>query len=395
MIWDSRKQFNSMKKILGITGNRADYDLMAGLYSLLHSDLDIDFRLLVGGTHLSSQYGFTINNIKKDGFKILHQVESLIHSDSAQSRLKSASIFLQNSVDVVGSWDPDIIIYAGDREDVIIGALLGVYLYTPTIHFFGGDHEKDGHPDTVIRQAASKLSTMHLVSHQIHKERLISLGEPERRIEVIGSVALDRFKKHRCSDVTQFFPKDKSLRGFALVIYHPLDPLIENPTQTYMNIISSLKHHDIPAILIYPNSDPGSESVIRLIEEFSATSNFWGIPNFDRQTFLSLFKSARFLIGNSSAGIIEAASIPKAVINVGTRQLGRFADENVLFCSQHLNAIIEAISCALQENFQKNLSTIKNSYGDGNSCERAYKIIKDSDLLKMQRKTEDSLLSVK
>ena len=101
------------------------------------------------------------------------------------------------------------------------------------------------------------------------------------------------------------------------------------------------------------------------------------------------------MIGNSSAWIIEAASIPKAVINVGTRQLGRFADENVLFCSQHLNAIIEAISCALQENFQKNLSTIKNSYGDGNSCERAYKIIKDSDLLKMQRKTEDSLLSVK
>src|SRR5690554_5565085 len=158
-----------MKKVLGITTIRSDYDLLSPLYKKMEEDSDIELKLLVAGGHLSSTYGESINLIKEDGFKILCEIETLIDSNSKKSRLKTASILLQNSIDIVAQYNPDVIIYAGDREDVIVGALLGGYLEIPTIHFYGGDHVKDLHIDNPIRHATSKLSTVHMVSNEEHK----------------------------------------------------------------------------------------------------------------------------------------------------------------------------------------------------------------------------------
>ena len=179
-----------MKKILAITGIRSDYDLMSGLFRRLEADADIDLRLLVGGAHMSRTYGHTIDQIRQDGFTILHAIESLIDSDSLASRLKTASIMLQGAVDVVANWNPDVIIYAGDREDVWIGAMLGTYLEVPTVHFYGGDHTGTGHVDNPVRHAVSKLSTAHAVTIDEHRQRLLSMGEPDSRIRVIGNVSL-------------------------------------------------------------------------------------------------------------------------------------------------------------------------------------------------------------
>lgn len=124
-----------MKKILAITSIRSDYDLMSELYKLLNEDIDIELKLLVSGAHMSPNYGKTVNLINKDGFDILLKIETLIDSDSNTSRIKTASLLLQNSIDIINHYGPDLIIYAGDREDVIIGGLIGGYLEIPTIHF--------------------------------------------------------------------------------------------------------------------------------------------------------------------------------------------------------------------------------------------------------------------
>ena len=157
---------------------------------------ELDFRLLVGGAHLSKTYGYSLDLIRADGIPILATIESLIDSDSSilLAPLKSASIMLQSAVDVVAQWRPDLILYAGDREEVWIGALLGNYLEIPTVHFYGGDHTDSWHIDNPVRHAASKLSTFHVVPTDEHRRRLMALGESESRIRVLGSLALDNFR---------------------------------------------------------------------------------------------------------------------------------------------------------------------------------------------------------
>src|SRR5215469_380627 len=183
-----------MKRVLGITGIRSDYDLMSGLYRLLATDPTVDFRLIVGGAHLSKTYGYSLDLIRADGIAVLAAIESLIDSDSFSSRLKSGSIMLQSAVDVVAGWRPDVILYAGDREEVWIGGLLGNYLEIPTVHFYGGDHTDSWHIDNPVRHAVSKLSSFHVVPTQEHRLRLLAMGEPDSRIRVLGSLALDNFR---------------------------------------------------------------------------------------------------------------------------------------------------------------------------------------------------------
>lgn len=383
-----------MKKILAITTIRSDYDLMSGLYRLLDDDAEIDLKLLVAGAHLSATYGNTVELIRKDGFDILMEIESLIDSDSQKSRLKAASIMLQNAVDVVASWKPDMLLYAGDREDVLVGGMLGAFLNIPTIHFFGGDHEKDGHADTVIRHATSKLSTFHVVSIEQHKQRLIKMGESTDRIFVAGSIALDKFVLHSAAthqEVSQLLPKNKKLDGYAMVIYHPVDQEKNDAGIVFENILLTLKKQGIPAIVSYPNSDPGNHLIIEKIAQYEHDPAFWFYKNLNRETFLSLYKQARFLIGNSSSGLLEAASIPLGAINVGLRQRGRYCGSNVLFCENDKGDIENAVELLLTKDFQSNVATMKNPYGDGNSCQKVYELIKATDFGRMLKKIEDPL----
>lgn len=383
-----------MKKILAITTIRSDYDLMSGLYRLLDGDAEIDLKLLVAGAHLSPTYGNTVDLIKKDGFGIIAEIESLIDSDSQKARLKTVSIMLQNAVDVVASWAPDLILYAGDREDVLVGGMLGTYLNIPTIHFFGGDHEKDGHADTVARHAASKLSTFHVVSIDEHKQRLLKMGESDGRIFVAGSIALDKFVQHCIgapAETKTLLPEGKRLDGYAMVIYHPVDQEKADAGEYFENILLALKESGIPAVVSYPNSDPGNHLIIEKITQYRDDPAFWFYKNLDRQDFLYLYKQARFLIGNSSSGILEAASIPLALINVGLRQNGRYCGDNVLFCDNSKEGIGKSISYIFSDIFQKNLAEMGNPYGDGNSCKRVYELIKTNDFSKLLKKIEDPL----
>jgi UDP-hydrolysing UDP-N-acetyl-D-glucosamine 2-epimerase len=383
-----------MRKILAITTIRSDYDLMSGLYALLDRDPDIDLKLLVAGAHLSASYGRSVELIYRDGYQILGEVESLIDGDSPRSRLKSASGFLHSAVDLVSNWNPDLILFAGDREDVLIGGMLGTYLRIPTVHFFGGDHEFDGHADTPIRHATSKLATAHVVSIEEHRRRLISMGEDPARIFVSGSIALDKFaqcKPMSKQDLSARLPPGKAIEGYALLIYHPVDGEEHLAGVHFQNILLALRDHGIPVAGSYPNTDPGHSRIVEMIRRHEADPDCWFFMNLDREWFLSLYKQARFIIGNSSSGILEAASIPLPAINVGLRQKGRLAGENVIFCDADRGSIRQAIAATLQPAFRESVAKMKNLYGDGQSAVKAYNYIQRTDFSAIQLKTEDPL----
>ncbi len=385
-----------MKKILAITSIRSDYDLMSSLYRLLADDPEIEFKLLVSGAHLSPTYGQSVELIERDGFDILLAIETLIDANSRKSRLKTASLFLQNALDTVARYRPDIILLAGDREDVIMGALLGGFLEIPTIHFYGGDHVQDGHIDNPVRHATSKLATAHMVCLEEHRQRLVRMGESPERIFTIGSIALDRFVGHLCQSsehLRQILGIRTGFDAFATLIFHPVAEEQECCHLIFDNILQALKSKGISTFVSAPNTDPGNKNILGVLERYRNDPAFYFYKNLDRDTFLSIYKNSRFLIGNSSSGILESASVPLPVINVGLRQQGRRANPNVIFCDTTLDAILAAIETATSNRFISGLRGIKNIYGDGQSARRAFEIIKTVDFRRLLYKKEDPLES--
>ena len=383
-----------MKKILAFSSIRSDYDLMSPLYRLLDGDKDIDFRMIVSGAHLSCNFGYSVEQIRKDQFNILLEVETLLNSDTTLSRIKSASILLQNSLETVAKFAPDLIIFAGDREDALIYAMIGGYLGIPTIHVFAGDHVQDGYIDNPVRHAAAKLATVHFVTMEEHKKRLICMGEDPKRVFVIGNPSLDKFvsfKPLSKGDIRQFFKIKNNFNDFALMIFHPITKEIDRADEYFENILKNLENKKINTFVSYPNVDPGNQKLLKIIDKYSQNSNFIFYKNLDREIFMSIYKHSKFIIGNSSSGICEAASLKIPAINVGLRQTGRYADRNVIFCGTDFGSIDNSLNKALSKDFLETLKDLSNSYGDGKSSIMAYEIIKTLDIKSMIEKTEDPL----
>ncbi len=382
------------KRILAFTSIRSDYDLLSPLFSLINMDSNLELKLIVSGAHLSKTYGYSVKQIEKDCFDILCKIESLIDSDTKRSRVKTASILLQNSIDLVDQYKPDVIMFCGDREDSIVAALIGIYLSIPTIHFYGGDHASDGNVDNPIRHAISKLASVHFVSHDIHRKRLIKLGESPERIFVIGSIAVDKFNNiHPFSidRIKKHFNIKKDFDEFSLLIFHPIIDKSETAYLHFKNIMEVLKQERINTFVSFPNTDAGNKKIIDIINFYRNQKNFEIYKNLEREWFLSIFMRSKFLIGNSSAGIMEAASIPIPVINVGSRQVGRAADKNVIFCGTSKKNIREAIIKINSKTFQNHILDTTNSYGEGKSAKKAIKLIKKYDFRTFLNKKEDPL----
>ncbi len=381
-------------KILALTAARSEYDLLSPLFKLLNQDSQIDFKLLVAGSHLSKTYGYSVKEIENDQFPILCKFETLIDSDSKQSRLKTASILLQNSIDIIANFAPDLLLYCGDREDVLLGGMLSNYLEIPSVHFWGGDHTTDGHTDNPVRHATSKLSSVHMVSHEQHRNRLIKIGEKEERIFYVGSIALDKFLQHTsCSkqEIRDKFNIKAGFDEFALVIYHPVNQELNHYAQNFINLLNALKKNNICAFISAPNTDPGNKAGLEIIAQYKDDPGFCYIKNLPRDIFLSIYKNAKFIIGNSSSGILEAASVPIPAINILPREQDRLAAHNVVYCQPSFEDISDAINKVYSADFLESIKEMKNPYGDGHSAQRAYQLIKQLNFKEFLYKKEDPL----
>jgi UDP-hydrolysing UDP-N-acetyl-D-glucosamine 2-epimerase len=220
------------------------------------------------------------------------------------------------------------------------------------------------------------------------------MGESEERIRVVGALSLDRFTDHepmaRESVLQKFDARDQD---YALVIFHPQDREIGKSAKYLERIISVLKDFDLLVFVNYPNTDPDSKSIISIIDKLKDDECVRVFKNLERGVFLSLYKNARIQVGNSSSGIIESASIPLPVVNVGWRQKGRETGKNVIFTGVKRDEINEGVKKALSDRFWRFIEGMDNIYGDGNSVGRAMKCIKSIDFENMLYKTEDPLVT--
>jgi UDP-N-acetylglucosamine 2-epimerase (non-hydrolysing)/GDP/UDP-N,N'-diacetylbacillosamine 2-epimerase (hydrolysing) len=220
------------------------------------------------------------------------------------------------------------------------------------------------------------------------------LGENPKRIYVIGSIAIDKFITHQSipiEKVAELFCLEKMFDKYALVIFHPLRLESEPDQIVFRNILDSLIQSNLPAFIGYPNSDPGNREIIKIAEEYSKNKQFVLFKSIDRDVFLTIYKNALFQIGNSSSGLMEAASIPIPAINVGQRQKGRKCNVNVIFCDTNVDEIKESIEKAISQEFLLKTSKVINIFGEGKSAKIAFKLIKEISFTKLFFKTEDPL----
>lgn len=386
----------SIKKVLAFTGIRSDYELMSSLYIKLKEARDFEIKLIVSGAHLSETYGYSIKEILKDKIEIIAQIENLIDSNSRASRVKALAILLLDCIHVVDEYKPDVILYAGDREEVVVGGLIGTYLRIPTIHFFGGDHAVDGNIDNVVRHSVSKLSSLHFVSNEEAKKRLIKIGEEKRRIFNVGSPALDKFncvKRINKKEILEIFEKP-TWETYAVMMFYPIAGEEAKAGYYFEQILIALEKKNINTFVSYPNTDSGNKQILGVIKKYNNKKNFSFYKNKSRELFINLLRNSLFMIGNSSSGLYEAPMLKLGAINVGNRQKGRLCAENVIFVDQEMQNIVKGIETVLSEPFKEVLAKVKSPYGDGNSVDKIINLMRNLSLKEYVVKAEDPLLKI-
>ncbi|MGN7469339.1 UDP-N-acetylglucosamine 2-epimerase [Brevibacillus sp. SAFN-007a] len=369
------------RKVLGVTGIRSEYDIMSSVYRAIESHPALELELIVTGAHLSDAYGLTVNEIKQDGFFIAEEIESLINGDQASSRVKGLAIQLQGLVQAVNRIKPDFLLVLGDREESMTTALVGAYMNIPVAHVAGGDRVV-GNVDDQVRHAVSKLAHLHFVTNEESAARLIKMGEQPFRIYNTGNPGLDRIRQ-----TPVLTRRELSERlGFTINENEPLILLIQHVISTEINeayfqmkqTMEAVKELGIKTILSYPNSDAGSQQLIKAIQEYQDLPHLYMAKNIPRLEFVNIMREASCMIGNSSAGILEAPLLHLPVINIGNRQKGRLHAENVQFVPHSVREICSAVTKAISDkDYREVVKKCVNPYGDGFSSQKIASVLAD------------------
>lgn len=357
-----------IKKILYITGTRADYGLMHNTLELLNENFQLE--VVATGMHLMEEFGCSINEIKKDDFN-LHIVNQTFLEDDEQSM----SIFIGNLItdltEVMTNINPDVVLLLGDRGEMLAGAIVASYLQIPIAHIHGGDISLT--VDDKARHAITKLANIHFPATEKSALRIKQMGENPDNIYVVGAPGLDSIIKNKDNfDETYLKEKYGIKKDFILVLQHPVSAENKESAFQISQTLDAVTSTSYQILVIYPNADAGGRAMINKINEYDVDS-YKNIPHDD---FIGLLNIASILIGNSSSGIIESSSFKLPVINIGTRQQGREKASNVIDVDYNREEILEAIKYIESEEYNEILKNCDNPYGNGKSCENISNILK-------------------
>ena len=358
------------KRIVFITGTRADYGKIKPLIKVLNNDSKFEVFIFVCGMHLLEKFGSTYEEILKDNYKNTYVAYGLLPTHNTSINIGNTIIHLTGYVENIKT---DMINVNGDIIESHAGAVVGALHNILVAHIEGG--EVSGTIDESIRHAVSKFSHLHFVCNEEAKNRLKQLGEDVNQIYIIGSPDIDVMLGSDLPSIALVkehynIPYDK----YAILMYHPVtteyDRLGRNIKTVVDAVITSKKNY----VVVYPNNDLGFEIILNEYQRFSHIDRFKVFPSLRFEYFLTLLKNAEFIIGNSSAGIREAGIYGVPTIDVGTRQSGRYSlktSKNIQWVSEDLKSILEAIGKVNQ------YKTMEYLFGKGNSTELFFNIMEN------------------
>lgn len=376
-----------MKKIVFLSGTRADWGKIKALVQRVKESRAFEYKIFACGMHLLELYGKTFIEIYKDGFDEVFLAKACKHQErmdlALSENIKQFSHFVKD-------YKPDLIVVHGDRLEALCGAIVGAFNNILVAHIEGG--EVSGTIDESIRHSISKLAHLHFVANEEAKKRLLQLGERQENIFVIGSPDIDLMFGNLPSmqEVENHYDQIKPFkRDYAIFLYHPVTTEEKDLEKNITQSLKALKKSALNYIVIYPNNDLGSKTILKAYKSLEGDSHFALFKSLKFEAFLTLLKNAKFIIGNSSAGIREAPIYAIPCINLGSRQEGRYKEsEGIVSAKESEKEILNAIEKV------KNLSLDSSlEFGKGESAKEFIAVLENGKIWskKLQKKFVDML----
>lgn len=366
-----------MKKLLYVTGSRAEYGIMRRLLKKLDEDKNIQLDIVVTGMHLMKEYGETFKEVEKD-FNVIEKIDIEIANSNNYDVLHSMSLAIEKFAKFFLNNKYDAVMLLGDRYEILPVAIASAINNIPLIHIHGGEKTL-GNYDEFIRHSITKMSKLHLVATDEYRNRVIQLGENPETVKNVGSLGvanameLELLSKKELENKLGNFSKP-----YFVVLFHPetiTEISIEQQTENLISALNKFKdRYDF--VFIGSNSDTGSDKIQKIIKNFVDKNNYKRFLSLKNYEYFSLLKNSQGLIGNSSSGVIEVPSLKIPTINIGNRQLGRVKGTTIIDCSADTEDILKAIEKSQSESYKKILNESVNPYYQENSLEKYYSEIK-------------------
>jgi UDP-N-acetylglucosamine 2-epimerase (non-hydrolysing)/GDP/UDP-N,N'-diacetylbacillosamine 2-epimerase (hydrolysing) len=330
---------------------------------------DVELGVFALGAHLSPEFGGTIAEIERDGFPVRARIECLLSSDTDTGMAKTIGVAMLGLADALTAWRPDILLLIADRYEMLAPASVALALRIPVAHIEGGEVSQ-GAIDDQVRNALTKLAHIHFTSTETARRRVIAMGEEPARVHRAGAPSLDHMRRSVLLDRAgvEAMLKLELKKPAILVAWHPVTILRDTNAEADA-FFAALTDATGQLIFVYPNSDAGSYALIERTRTLAATRADTAVyVNLDPISYWSLLGQVDGMVGNSSSGIMEAASFALPVVNVGMRQQGRERAGNVIDVEAEAAAIQHAIKSALSSEFRASLHGMRNPYGDGDAA---------------------------
>ena len=367
-----------MKTITVVTGARSDYGIYLPILRRIEADAELRLELMVTGMHLAPEFGHTVEQIEADGFTIRDRIPTLLASDDPEAIAQSTGLGTIGFAQAFARARPKMLLLLGDRYEMLAAAVASLPFKIPLAHIHGGE-STEGAMDEAIRHAITKFSHLHFAATETYARRIVQLGEEPWRVLVSGAPALDNLSTVKLlsrEELQKEFDIDV-VDPTLLVTFHPVTLECDQTGQQIDELLAALDQVEANVVVTYPNADTHGRLVIERICRFAeARERVQTSVNLGTQGYFSLMSHAAAMVGNSSSGIIEAASFGLPVVNVGNRQRGRIRDRNVIDVGYGRSEIVAGIRQALSSKFQAQLTGLVNSYGDGHAAKRIIEKLK-------------------
>jgi UDP-hydrolysing UDP-N-acetyl-D-glucosamine 2-epimerase len=369
-----------LRKICVVIGSRANYSSIKSGLRAIEAHPDLELQLVVGASALLDRYGAVVNLIEKDGFQPRARVHMLIEGENPTTMAKSTGLGLMELPTIFEQLAPDVVLTIGDRFETMATTLAAAYMNIPIAHTMGG--EVSGTIDESIRHAVTKFAHIHFPASEDARQRIIRLGEPPETVHMVGCPRIDLvgeiLRDHTEVSGSLFdFGVGEALdldQPFLLVSQHPVTTEYTHGEQQITATLEAIMALDLPAIILWPNADAGSDDIARGIRKWRERGldrHMHFFKNLPIAQYVALMKRTACLMGNSSSGIREGAYIGTPVVNIGSRQDQRERGANVIDCAHDA----EKLAAAVKDQVQHGPYVSEPIYGDGNAGGRIAEIL--------------------
>lgn len=371
----------SKRKICVVTGTRAEYGLFYPIMKKIQNSNTIELQIIATTMHLCEEFGSTYKQIEKDGFIIDEKIENLLASDTKSSVAKSTGLATILLSDAFSRLQPDVVLLLGDRFETHAAATTAMLMNIPIAHIHGGELT-EGAVDEQIRHSITKMSYIHFASTETYRNRIIQMGEDHTRVFNTGAPGIDNIVRMNLLS-KEDLESELSWKmdgATALFTYHSETLSPSDVKEDIANILATVQRSDMNVLFTYANADDNGRVINQKIEEFCKIdlTKYKVVKNLGQLRYLSAMNHVDLLIGNTSSGIIEAASFQKPVVNIGDRQKGRLQSGNVINCS--ITTLSQAIRQALSNEFRANCKALSNIYGNGNASDTIVNVLSSAEI---------------